>query len=259
MRRLSQILGMSGAFYYVISRQSNVHDKEQSNRLTILLLVLLSTSFMVLPARAKYGGGTGTAQDPFLICDANHMNAIGAEPNDWDKCFKIVADIDLSGYEADEFNIIGTDEDYPFIGVFDGNNHAVSNFTCDTNSIKNTGLFGYVDGGVIRNLGLIDSEIAVSGTGNYIGSLVGNVRSGTIINCYLEHVNVIGDFMVGGLVGYNHRGTITNCYVTGSVMGNNHVGGLVGSHYSGTIANCYSTCSVTGDENTGGLIGSNSG
>ncbi len=235
-------------------------NNEQSNRLTILLLaVLLAICFLVLPAQAKYGGGTGTAEDPYLICDANHMNAVGAEPNDWDKCFKLIEDIDLSGYEADEFNIIGTDEDYPFVGVFDGNNHAVLNFTYNANRIGYTGLFGCFDDGVIRNLGLIQSEINVGGTGNYIGSLVGNVRSGTIINCYLEDAIVIGDFMVGGLVGYIHSGTITNCYVTGSVTGNNHVGGLVGSHYSGTIANCYSTCSVTGDENTGGLIGSNSG
>jgi len=249
---------MSGAFYS-INRQSNWLANEQSSRLTILLLVLIAVCFFILPAQAKYGGGAGTAEDPYLICDANHINAVGAEPNDWDKCFKLMADVDLSGYEVGEFNIIGTDDDYPFVGVFDGNNHTVSNFTCDANCINYAGLFGYVDGGEIRNLGLIDSEIEVSGTGSYVGSLVGNVQCGTITNCYSEDANIIGDFFVGGLVGNYHRGTITNCYVTGSVTGNNQVGGLVGNHYSGTIANCYSTCSVTGTENTGGLIGSNSG
>jgi hypothetical protein len=250
---------MSGFFYSIISRQSNSFSREQSGRLTIPLFVLLIVCLLVLPARAKYGGGAGTAVDPYLIYDANHMNAVGAEPNDWDRCFKLMEDIDLSGYEGQEFNIIGIDDDYPFVGVFDGNNHTVSNFTYDTNGIMYIGLFGYVDGGEIRNLGLIDSEVNVGETGDYVGSLVGNFQCGTITNCYSEDANVIGDFMVGGLVGYHHRGTITNCYLTGSVKGNSHVGGLVGNHYSGTIANCYSTCGVTGTENTGGLIGSNSG
>ncbi len=259
MGDLSQILGMSGGCYSIIRKQSNSSSREQSGRLKIPLFVLLVVCFLVLPARAKYGGGAGTAVEPYLIYDANHMNAVGAEPNDWDRCFKLMEDIDLSGYKGQEFNIIGIDDDYPFVGVFDGNNHTISNFTCDTNDIMYIGLFGYVDGGEIRNLGLIDSEIHVGGKGDYVGSLVGNVQCGIIANCYSEDADVIGDFMVGGLVGYHHRGTITNCYVTGSVTGNNHVGGLVGKHYSDTIANCYSTCSVTGTENTGGLIGSNSG
>jgi hypothetical protein len=256
---LSQILGMSGAFYSIINRRSNSLTREQSGRLTIPLFVLLAVFFLVIPARAKYGGGTGTAENPYLIYDANHMNAVGAEPNDWDKCFKLMEDIDLSGYEAEEFNIIGTEEDYPFVGVFDGNNHTVSNFTYDTNRIKYTGLFGYVDGGEIRNLGLINSEVDAGETGDYVGSLVGSVPNGTITNCYAEDANVIGDFMVGGLVGNHYRGTITNCYLTGGVTGNYHVGGLVGENYSGTISNCYSTSSVTGTQNTGGLVGSNSG
>jgi hypothetical protein len=258
MGGLNQILGMSGAFYSIIRKRSNSLTHEQNGRLTIPLLVLLAVCFLVLPAQAKYGGGSGTAEDPYLIYDANHMNAIGADPNDWDKCFKLMEDIDLSGYEVEEFNIIGTEEYYPFAGVFDGNNHTVSNFTYDTNSIKHIGLFRYVDGGEIKNLGLIDSEVH-AGAGDYVGLLVGRAPSATITNCYAEDANVIGDFMVGGLVGNHYRGTITNCYLTGSVTGNYHVGGMVGENYSGTISNCYSTSSVTGAENTGGLVGSNSG
>ncbi|MHC4083611.1 MAG: GLUG motif-containing protein [Planctomycetota bacterium] len=258
MGDLSQILGMSGVVYSIISKRSNSLIREHSGGLIIPLLVLLAVCFLVLPAQAKYGGGTGTAGDPYLIYNANQMNAIGAEPNDWDKCFKLMEDIDLSDYEGEEFNIIGTEEYFPFVGVFDGNNHTVSNFTYDTSDIKHIGLFRYVDGGEIKNLGLIDSKVdAVAG--DYVGLLVGSAPSVTITNCYAEDANVIGDFMVGGMVGNHYRGTITNCYLTGSVTGNYHVGGLVGENYSGTISNCYSTSSVTGTENTGGLIGSNSG
>ncbi|MHC4545084.1 MAG: hypothetical protein ACYTDW_11925 [Planctomycetota bacterium] len=52
------------------------------------------------------------------------MNAIGADPNDWDKHFKMMTDIDLSSFTGSEFNINGYFnpfvEDKPFTGVFDG-------------------------------------------------------------------------------------------------------------------------------------------
>lgn len=55
----------------------------------------------------KYGGGSGTADEPYLIYDANQMNYIGADPNDWDKNFKLMADVGLGVYTGKSFNIIG--------------------------------------------------------------------------------------------------------------------------------------------------------
>ncbi len=99
-------------------------------------------------ATAQYGGGAGEPNDPYQIYTAEQMNAIGANPNDWNKHFKLMADIDLSTYTGTEFNIIGTEvtiettrplrgpgSDYialeevliPFSGTFDGNGHVVSN------------------------------------------------------------------------------------------------------------------------------------
>ncbi len=40
-----------------------------------------------LPAQAKYAGGSGTAEDPYLIATAEQMNAVGLNPEDWDKHF----------------------------------------------------------------------------------------------------------------------------------------------------------------------------
>ena len=49
----------------------------------------------------------------YLILTAEQMNAIGAEPNDWGKHFKLMADIDLSGFDGKNgrpaFNIIAPD------------------------------------------------------------------------------------------------------------------------------------------------------
>ncbi|CAG4925128.1 unnamed protein product [Acidocella sp. C78] len=65
-----------------------------------------------------------------------------------------------------------------------------------------------------------------------------------------------GDY-VGGLVGYNNGGNVSASYATGSVSGASDVGGLVGVHYDGTIANSYAIGQVTGFAYVGGLIGRN--
>ena len=39
------------------------------------LIVIVGCS---LSAQGKYGGGSGTPEDPYQIRDANHMQAIGA-------------------------------------------------------------------------------------------------------------------------------------------------------------------------------------
>ena len=231
-----------------------------------------------LSAQGKYGSGTGEPNDPYQIWDANHMQAIGADANDWDKHFILMADIDLGEYTGTEFNIIEG-----FRGVFDGNGHTISNFTY-TSPDRNGGfLFGGVHGPntEIKNLGLINPNID-AGTGWYVGSLVGALKA-TITNCYVEGGTVSGSCGVGGLVVENwgeitncyatgrvsgtcgdvsglvatNYGTITNCYSTGSVDGNDSVGGLVGSNEGGIISNCYSTSDVNGVDNVGGLVGDN--
>ncbi|MHC4694818.1 MAG: GLUG motif-containing protein, partial [Planctomycetota bacterium] len=213
---------------------------EKFGKQTMPLFLLFAVSFSALPALGKYGGGTGEPNDPYLIFDANQMNAIGADANDWDKHFKLMADIDLSAYKEEEFNIIGYKsldpyEYYPFRGVFDGNGHTISNFTYVSNNKDYIGLFGVVTY-LIKNLGLIDPNVD-AGMGSYVGSLVGS-KGGTVTGCYVEGGSVRGYRYIGGLAGYNN-GTITNCYATCDVSGDEYVGGLVGNN-PGTIINCYS-------------------
>jgi len=221
---------------------------------SLFLLVILY--FSVLPAQAQYGGGGGTAENPFLIYTAEQMNAIGVNPDDFDKHFKLMADIDLSSYTGTDFNIIGV-WDNAFTGVFDGHGHTISNFTYTCTDRYDIGLFGYVGWRAeIRDLGLINPNVD-AGTGGSAGSLVGSLSQGTISNCYVEDGSVSGVDDIGGLVGFN-LGTITSCYSTASVSGYWFVGGLVGqSAQPSTIINCYSTGSVSGDESVGGLAGLN--
>ncbi len=107
------------------------------------IITVFGCLLIVLPVQAKYGGGSGTAEAPYLICDANHMNTIGTDTNDWDAYFILVNDINLVDYTGTQFNIIGN-ESIPFAGVFDGNDHTISNFTYSGNPLDNIGLFGGV-------------------------------------------------------------------------------------------------------------------
>ncbi len=228
---------------------------------------LLFVLFLACTAQAEYGGGTGTAKDPYLIYTPEQMNTIGAEPNDWDKHFKLMADIDLSRYRGTDFNVIGDGLLPAFTGVFDGNGHTISNFTYTSTGTACVGIFGYIDGPDVRisNLVLIDPNVD-GGTGIGVGSLAGWVEMGIITNCSAADATIAGRMYVGGLVGSN-GGSITDCHASGKISGISDVGGLVGgSHglgaeggrYSrGNIERCYASGSVTGLGLVGGLVGTN--
>jgi len=101
---------------------------ERRRELSTVLTVCVALMALCGPAHAQYGGGTGDPNNPYLIHTAEQMNAIGANPDDWDKHFKLMADIDLSAYTGTEFNIIGRITirgARSFAGVFDGNDPVV--------------------------------------------------------------------------------------------------------------------------------------
>ena len=233
----------------------------QIMRKITLLITIFSLS---LPACAQYSGGTGEPNDPYLIFTAEQMNEIGLHEVDWDKHFKLMADIDLSAYTGTQFNIIGRwfgfnhPDNKGFGGVFDGSGKKISNFSYTSTGANNIGLFEFVadPNAQIKDLGLIDPNVD-AGTGSYVGSLVGRLSFGIITGCYAEGGSVSGNHTVGGLVGRNN-GTITNCYSLGSVSGDDDVGGLVGFNSAlCTIIDCYAISSVSGDDRVGGLVGRN--
>jgi hypothetical protein len=237
-----------------------VDKNNKDSRLMIVFLMLFFTCLFVLPAEAQYGGGTGEPNDPYLIYTAEQMNEIGAGPNDWDKHFKLMADIDLSAYKGTDFNIIGTSSTNAFSGVFEGNNHKISNFIYSSTKGNYIGIFGYLKGSEvkIRNLGLIDPNVD-TGSRLYAGPLVSFAENGTFTNCYVKGGSVSGAYQIGGLIGCSRAGTITNCYTEGvNISGGRGAGGLVGRN-NAEIEDCYSACSVSGNNYVGGLVGDNGG
>jgi len=142
----------------------------------------------------------------------------------------------------------GTDS--PFRGTFDGGGFAVSGVY--VNGGTRQGLFGYVEYGVIKNLGVTASYIR---GGSQVGGLVGYFHNGKIINCH-SNALVIGGLEVGGLAGYisDSDSRIVSSYSTGTVTGTMWTGGLVGKGTGETISS-YSSATVTGKEYVGGLLG----
>ena len=168
----------------------------------------------------------------------------------------------LSGWLA-----IGRSETEFFSATFDGNGHTISNLFINRFNANLAGLFGWIVGGKIANLGLLD--VNITGAFN-VGSLA-SYNLSAITNSYVTG-RVSGSIRVGGLVGLNTsfsddvRGSITNSYATASVLGSvagaSSLGGLVGvnssSLISNSITNSYATGAVEGTgQNIGGLVGQN--
>ncbi len=211
-----------------------------------------------------YSGGTGEPNDPYRISTPNDLNDIGNHVEDFNKCFVMVNDIDLLAYTGTMYNIIG-DLVNPFTGVFDGNDRTISNFRYSSSFKDNIGLFGYVSdaNAQIKDLGLLNPNVTVGEQSIYVGSLVGLMDSGTVVNCYTDGGTIHGSSMtssnLGGLIGRS-RGRIYDCYSKTYVDGYEAgcLGGLVGSNV-GIISSCYSSRSVSGKIEVGGLVGSNGG
>jgi hypothetical protein len=216
-----------------------------------------STDFFIFNldavAQRKYGGGSGTAEDPYHIATADDLMVLGESPEVYDKHFILTADIDLGpnlpGRHVFAQALIPT-----FTGVFDGNGHRIWHLTI-TGAGGRLGLFGCLGYETeVKNLGVVD--VNITGSGDCVGGLAG-WNNGDVTGCYSTG-EVSGKGSVGGLVGYNDYGRVSDCYRTVAVSGTEMVGGLVGSN-SGDVTECYSTGAVSGELVVGGLVGNNWG
>lgn len=222
----------------------------------------LMIGLLALPAQARYGGGLGPAGQPYLISTAAQLNAIGAEPGDWDKCFKLTANIDLRDLGSTPFRRIGTLHGGSFVGVFDGNYKTISNLRIYSEDESYLAMFGIVDGAEARivNVTLLDPNVAGDG-GRYVAALVGLITDGMIANCHVRGGTVRGTSLVGGLIAGRVRGAaVTDCTAAGMVRGSSRVGGLIGGNLLGDVVRCQAAGAVWGDASSwsiGGLIGEN--
>jgi hypothetical protein len=223
-----------------------------------IVIVLLIMSFSVNTAAAL--DGSGTQEDPWRIESLVDFNEFAADANYWDDYTRLETDVNLAGRVYSRAVIawdVNSEESFQgtaFTGVFDGNDHKIMNLTIDDGGAGNDylGLFGSVDNSEVRNLGIESSF--VTGTGVFIGGLLGNANNSSLSNCYSTG-SVSGDDTIGGLLGRNWGGNVSNCYSAVDVSGVDQPAGLVGTN-TGSVSNCYSTGDVTGTGiNVGGLVG----
>ena len=208
---------------------------------------------------------------------AELVNADPGKTNFAGKVFYLENNLDLSGHEWISIGTGrgGTGSKYAFCGVFDGQNHVVSNLYSHESYIENAdeshnllrnALFGNVYDGEIKNLGVENAEIWIdplddSAAGK--GILVDWMGKSSITNCWTSGSIESGSKIeknIGGIVGVTVQGcTISGCYSTATLTGNftnsegcytepdpadwpsDTIGGIVGAQFDGdlTVTDCW--------------------
>ena len=156
-------------------------------------------------ANGKFGGGDGTSTNPYLIEDADDLNAIRFKS---DMCFKMVNDINLAD---GKYNIgQGWNPINEFSGSFDGNWHKIVNLYINRPTQDYVAFFGNVLNANIQRVFFVDA--------NVIGH-----------NDIAIVARMIIPFAKNSTVEYHAHGStsINNIYVVNSfIKGNANVSGM---------------------------------
>ncbi len=232
--------------------------------LCLALCVVLS-SFVVV--RADGLQGSGTAEDPYLISTPQELQDAANQSNSTkdfskDKYYKLTADLDFTNFDYGTnagFVPFGKASVATFQGTFDGNGHTISNIKISTETDSEStiaGLFAYVMGGTIKNLGIVNAKVDVSTKGEDFGILIGRAKNSVLIeNCFVRgwtYENIL-DCSFGAIVGVIFWGQVTckNCYVlnnaenenwgTPGYRGDFFADAHANTNSSFTAMNCYAT------------------
>ena len=180
-------------------------DNGQTFTLTGIPADATSCSIDVTFADLGYVIENGT----YKVHTAEGLKAFADEVNGGNRSLKctLTADINLT---EQSWTPIGSYSNR-YTGTFDGEGHTISGLQLSSIGSNNVGLFGYVDGGTVKNLNL---EITSVSGNDYVGGVVGR-NDGTITGCMVSGGSVTAsaeDAYVGGVEGNDYGGTITDCY-----------------------------------------------
>lgn len=140
--------------------------------------------------------GSGTADSPYRISTAEELNKARDMINDGTAnkaCFELTDDIDLKNVKWEQIgwfkkgnDSTATDYYLGFEGTFDGNGHAIENFTIDTAQDIYVGFFGFLSGATVLDWGLEGVNITANAVS--AGCLVGLTQNkSTIRGCYVKN------------------------------------------------------------------------
>lgn len=150
----------------------------------------------------------------------------------------LTADIDLIGTSKYPFDGIGSSA-YPFSGQFNGQGHTVYNINMPVYSGEGHGFFNYTENAEIRNVKL-SGTVQISSTSSNpqdIGSVVGKIKGGSIVEDVISDMNIINTGVqaaqIGGIVGtmFGTSSKINRCTYSGVMTlneGFNIIGGICG-------------------------------
>lgn len=149
--------------------------------------------------------------------------------------------------------------DKNFTGKFDGLGYDIFDLNVKDGQ-DYAGLFGYVDGAIIRNFTLNSGSVT---GGKNTGAAVGYAQNSTISNI-INTADVTGTSNVGGLVGYAQNSKLDGLINTGTVTGtDSNIGGIAGNIIGSSITGeTYNLGAVKGSNNSnntfnvGGIVGS---
>ncbi len=172
----------------------------------------------------SYWEGEGTVDSPYIIKTAGDLAAMATFYNNGEArsgtiyYFSLQNDIDLIGKTWEP---IGTSSNR-FKGVFDGNNHTISGLTCSLQQdFGYTGLFGYTEGAIIKNLIIENFSYIGTSTSSVQGALISSASSTYLINVVDNSgmdVNTVGAGSVSVFYGKNNiSGSTINKSITGTI------------------------------------------
>ena len=235
----------------------------ESASITSLTIYYECTSAIETDSSSLNFKGDGSVNYPYEISNLAEWNkfvSISSDNNFSGKNFKLMDNI---GPITNKIGSYGTG----FSGIFDGNGHTVTvNWNYDTGT-ANQGFVGHLNaGGVVKNLTL-NGTLTINRTDNdaKIGSFVGVLSGGSVLNCTSNVAITTKGFCVGGIVGIsdNTASYVQNCINNGDITdqstttANHTIGGIVGIASSKiTIEDCRNNGDIHGTGvQIGGIIG----
>ena len=228
----------------------------------------------------EFAGGDGTEDNPYLISTMEHLDNVRKYPSAYFKLLKDISIISIPNWEPIDL----------YSGNFDGNGHYIYGLRINVPEAENYsdfGLFGHVGDSVIKNLGVVDSEISVEVSGSNsdlsvsIGGIAGTINNTTIEKCYFDgnitaSASLTGEndyasasVSAGGISGFVYGSSvISECYNIGNIKATakaessydySFVGGIAGNLYEGEVKNCYNIGNMHSDGYSGGISGKTEG
>ena len=233
-----------------LSANNNVYETT-IDRVTAVKFVSTSdsTKYFVFNiynwGNADYENGNGTIDFPYEVTNLTQLKAISKGLN---YNYILKNDITASG----TWTPIG-DANATFTGTLNGDNYTIYNLTITSGNT--IGLFGVINGGVVRNIKLTNYSIK---GGSNVAVIAGKMIGATLDNVHIDG-DVSGTSCVGGFVAdADSKTNISNSTVKGNVFNihassTGNVGGFAGK--GGNYSNCVVYATVEGCMLIGGFVG----